>query len=82
MKPSIFEHPEFDARLFYPRPDRTPSPDGARDHYVDVDGARIHVREHTAPDAKLALLVFHGNGEVVADYDRAAPQFARAGGRA
>lgn len=56
----------------------TPPPDGARDLRVPVDGAELHVRLHRQTGAT-ALLLFHGNGEVVSDYDAVAPEFARAG---
>lgn len=76
---SIFDRDEFNDRLFFPRPDASPPPPGATDRMVDVDGARLHVRSYAAPAGSATLLLFHGNGEVVADYDDAAPRFARAG---
>ena len=69
---SIFDSREFNERLFFPRPDTTPPPLGATDQLIDG----LHVRVH---DAGLpTLLLFHGNGEVVADYDDQAVQFAAA----
>jgi alpha-beta hydrolase superfamily lysophospholipase len=76
---SIFDSPEFTDRLFFPRTDASAPPAGAVDRMIDVDGARIHVRSHAAAPGAPTLLLFHGNGEVVADYDDAAPRFARAG---
>ena len=76
---SVFDSHEFNERLFFPRADASPAPAGATDHMVEVDGARLHVRIHAAPAGAPTLLLFHGNGEVVADYDDAAAQFARAG---
>jgi len=76
---SIFDSNEFNERLFFPRGDASPAPAGATDEMVELDGARLHVRIHAAPAAMPTLLLFHGNGEVVADYDAAAAQFARAG---
>jgi pimeloyl-ACP methyl ester carboxylesterase len=76
---SVFDGAGFTGRLFYPRRDKSPPPAGAVDRFVDVPGARLHLREHTAADARATILLFHGNGEVVADYDEAAPQFAEAG---
>lgn len=77
--PSIFDDPRFNASLFFPtkRPLR-PAP-GARDLWVDVEGARLHLRAHDAPGAAVTLLLFHGNGETVPDYDQAAPAFADVG---
>jgi alpha-beta hydrolase superfamily lysophospholipase len=75
---SIFDRDEFNHALFYPRADTT-QPQGAVDHMIDVaPGIRVHVREHRRA-ARCTLLLFHGNGEVVADYDEAAERFAEAG---
>jgi alpha-beta hydrolase superfamily lysophospholipase len=76
---SIFDSDEFTDRLFFPRSDASPPPPGAIDRTVPVEGAQLHVRVHRAPPGAPTLLLFHGNGEVVADYDTAAPRFARAG---
>lgn len=75
---SIFDRDDFTASLFFPRPDATP-PGSATDLAVDVVGAELHVRCHPAPTARCALLLFHGNGEVVADYDGASGRFAACG---
>lgn len=75
---SIFDSDEFNDRLFVPRRDASPTPRGADDRLIDVDGAKLHVRIHP-PAGGTILLLFHGNGEVVADYDLAAALFARAG---
>jgi len=76
---SIFDRDEFNERLFFPRPDASPPPPGASDLMVDVDGAQLHVRVHAAEATRGTLLLFHGNGEVVADYDDTAARFAEAG---
>jgi alpha-beta hydrolase superfamily lysophospholipase len=76
---SIFDHDAFNRALFFPRRDASAPPDGAIDRFVDVGGAKLHIRQHAAPTARCTLLLFHGNGEVVADYDGAAPLFADAG---
>lgn len=76
---SFFDSAELNRRLFYPRRDTSASPAGAVDRFVDVPGARLHLREHAAPASRATVLVFHGNGEVVADYDEAAPLFEAAG---
>lgn len=78
--PSLFDSPLFNNTLFYPRRDRTPAPRGARDRFVEVEpGVRLHLRTHERPGARAACLLFHGNGEVVADYDGAVEHFAEAG---
>lgn len=79
---SLFDSPEFSERLFFPRGDVTPPPDGAVDDFVEVDGASLHVRYHGVSAEgrdRRTLLLFHGNGEVVGDYDDAAGLFAAAG---
>jgi alpha-beta hydrolase superfamily lysophospholipase len=76
---SIFDSDEFNDRLFVPRDDASPPPPWAHDRMIDVEGAQLHVRVHDAPAGRGTLLLFHGNGEVVADYDGAAEKFARVG---
>jgi pimeloyl-ACP methyl ester carboxylesterase len=76
---SLFDAPEFSARLFFPRGDATPPPDGAMDDFVEVGGASLHVRYHGVSPERRTLLLFHGNGEVVSDYDDSAGLFAAAG---
>jgi len=80
----VFDSDEFNDALFYPRRDWAPPPPGAVD--LDVPGdATLHLRWHgpVRRDARAmpTLLLFHGNGEVVADYDDAAEMFAEAGAR-
>ena len=60
--------------LFYPRRDFTPCPEGAFDLLIPVEGeisisCRFYARNKRWP----WLLYFHGNGEVVSDYDEIAP---------
>jgi alpha-beta hydrolase superfamily lysophospholipase len=81
MGAEVFDSAEFTSRLFYPRRDDSYPPQGAQDLLVDVPGAKLHVRVHPAPEARRGLLLFHGNGEVVADWDEVAPLFASAGAR-
>ncbi|MGE0401369.1 MAG: alpha/beta hydrolase [Kofleriaceae bacterium] len=76
---SLFDSPAFNERLFFPRGDVTPPPEGADDDFVEVGGASLHVRYHGVSPERRTLLLFHGNGEVVADYDDAAGLFAAAG---
>lgn len=77
---SVFDHPAFTASLFYPSPVTSPPPPDARDLFVDVaSDARLHVRVHARPTHRVTVLLFHGNGEVVADYDSAARDFAYRG---
>lgn len=76
---SIFDRDEFNQRLFFPTAIHGAAPAAARDLTIEVPGARLHLRWHRAPTPRPTLLLFHGNGEVVADYDRIAPAYAAAG---
>ncbi len=77
---SIFDSQVFNANLFFPRADTYPTPSGVDDYYIDVaDGVRIHARRHPNPSSKLSLLFFHGNGEIVSDYDGLAELFSSLG---
>jgi pimeloyl-ACP methyl ester carboxylesterase len=74
-----FDDAAFNRRLFYPRRDTSFPPEGAADRLIAVPGARLHLRKHAANGARTTVLLFHGNGEVVADYDDVAPLFADCG---
>ena len=77
---SIFDSQVFNANLFFPRADSSPALAGTDEYYIDAEeGVRIHVRCHPNPDAKVSLLFFHGNGEIVSDYDNLAEHFSRLG---
>jgi alpha-beta hydrolase superfamily lysophospholipase len=67
---SVFDRPEILQFMFYPRGEYSLPPSGATDHFVEVGGGvsvscRFYEADRTAP----SILFFHGNGEVVADYD-------------
>lgn len=78
----VLDRPEVSASIFHPRTElgTGPSDDAVSDHLISVDtdthvGARFHC---TAPNGA-NLLFFHGNGEIVADYDELGPVFGRSG---
>lgn len=77
MSQSLFDSDAFNRALFFPRPDAAAGPPGAEDLFVEVRGARLHLRLHRAAAATSTTLLFHGNGEVVADYDGLAEAFLR-----
>ena len=80
--PSLLDDPIFSANAFFPRKDEGPPPRGAIDVSLRVaTDVLLHARIHPAPDAKVSIVLFHGNGEVVSDYDAFAPRFADAGAR-
>lgn len=75
---TIFDRPEFNRALFFPRRTSSPRPPGSRDLFVEVEGgAKLHVRVHERPATEAMVLLFHGNGEVVADYDDLADVWER-----
>ena len=71
---SLLDQPFLQKFIFYPRKDFTPCPGNAFDLSVGVAGGvsiacRFYMGEHEWP----WVLFFHGNGEVVSDYDEIAP---------
>ncbi len=59
--------------IFYPREESGPCPRYAFDGFVHAaDGVVVHCRFYKDDDAWPWLLYFHGNGEVVSDYDEIA----------
>jgi len=83
--PSDYSHldrPEVLMKLFHPRPEY-----GANEKSVNaidllmpvehniVVGGRFHMRDRSASN----ILFFHGNGEIVADYDELGPLYNRMG---
>lgn len=76
----LLDRPEVLSFMFYPRPQAAPPPAGARDLFVDVAaGVAVHCRWHPLAAGAPAVLFFHGNGEVVADYDGLAPVYRQYG---
>jgi pimeloyl-ACP methyl ester carboxylesterase len=79
---SPLDVPEVLLRLFHPRPEFSfaSAPPSSQDLLIPVAedvvvGARFHP---LGPDAP-TILFFHGNGEIVGDYDEVAPFFVRQG---
>lgn len=77
---SWLDRPEVLGMVFYPRHDPSPPPPGAEDHLVPVaPGVAVSLRCYLQEKAAASLLLFHGNGEVAADYDGIAPFYWRLG---
>lgn len=77
---SLLDKPIFIRFMFYPRQDTTPCPANAFDLPVQVDeNASISCRFYPGDAAWPWLIYFHGNGEVVSDYDDLAPLYNRIG---
>lgn len=79
---SAFDRPEILMFLFHPRPEWGPprSPSSSEDMLIPVEkdvvvGARFYLAGKDAP----TILFFHGNGEIVADYDDIGPLYVRMG---
>lgn len=79
---SELDRPEILSFLFYPRPEwGTPPESPGQTHLmIPVDdgnqvGAALHIANQTAP----TMLFFHGNGEIVADYDDMGAMYAGMG---
>ena len=82
MDYSPLDRPEVLAAVFHPRPDLGPAPvdPHIKDHWIQVEkGIQVGARFYNASAAGANLLFFHGNGEIVADYDQLAPFYNRLG---
>jgi hypothetical protein len=78
---AILDRPEILARLFHPRREWTDKPAG-KGHDLDIPVApdqTIGARAHMVSVGDPTLLFFHGNGEIVADYDELGPLFSERG---
>ena len=79
---SALDRPDVLMSLFHPRQSPGPAPGGGRFQEIlipvegDVGvGARFHMAHARGP----TILFFHGNGEIVSDYDDIGPMFNRLG---
>lgn len=67
-------------QMFFPRPDLSQARPGAEDFRIEVaPGVRVHARFHPASASSPTILFFHGNGEVVSDYDDVAEEYRASG---
>ena len=67
---SKIDTPDGRSCVFYPRNESGPCPKDAFDHFVPVDDAvAVHCRFYRQDDSWPWILFFHGNGEVISDYD-------------
>lgn len=77
---SVFDSHAFNANLFFPREDGTMPPAHSDEIFIDVEpNVSLHVRRHPSAEARFSLLFFHGNGEIVSDYDNLANHFSALG---
>jgi alpha-beta hydrolase superfamily lysophospholipase len=78
----VLDRPDVLQVLFHPR--RTEGPVDGGDRFRELlipvdDDVSIGARFYPAPDPAATILFFHGNGEIVPDYDAIAPLFGRTG---
>jgi len=76
----VLDQPEVIASIFHPRPEpeKTSVGGSASDHLIPVDdNTHVGARFHAPSPSGANLLYFHGNGEIVADYDDLGPLFGR-----
>lgn len=79
---NLLDQPEISQALFYPRKERphAPLPPGARRVSLEVEpGIIVGGRLYPAGQRDPAILFFHGNGEIAADYDGVAPLYTGMG---
>ncbi len=79
---SSFDHPAIASFLFYPRPEETRSLVGENISELSIPverdiavGGKIFISGKKAP----SILFFHGNGEIVIDYDDLGPLYTNLG---
>ncbi|HVN98204.1 MAG TPA: alpha/beta hydrolase [Syntrophorhabdaceae bacterium] len=73
---AVVDNPSVLAYVFYPREDFSPCPAFAFDRFVTVaEDVLIHCRFYKGEAGWPWILYFHGNGEVVSDYDEISPFF-------
>jgi pimeloyl-ACP methyl ester carboxylesterase len=77
---SLLDRPQIRQIMFYPRAERSPAPAGGRELSVGVaNGVSLHARVYPGSADRPTIVFFHGNGEVVADYDDIALLYLHAG---
>lgn len=77
---SMLDRPEILQFVFHPRQAFTKGPPNSTDYPIPVEngisiGCRFYIDNRSSP----SILFFHGNGEVVSDYDGIAPLFNQIG---
>jgi fermentation-respiration switch protein FrsA (DUF1100 family) len=77
---TLLDRPEVCRALFHPRGEWDPSSGNDNVHMIPVDGnVAIGARFHLAGASAANMLFFHGNGEILADYDDVGPLYNRLG---
>ncbi|MGD0276989.1 MAG: alpha/beta fold hydrolase, partial [Syntrophales bacterium] len=79
---TVFDRPEILSTLFYPRPEWGNEPSGGPFHSLKIpvgNNVEIGARFYPAKPGDPTILFFHGNGEIVADYDDLVPIYGQRG---
>jgi len=77
---SILDQPDVLRVIFSPRKGWTPPPPKATDFIVPIeDDVSIACRFYRSGHSSPSILYFHGNGEIVYDYDEVAPYYNKLG---
>ncbi len=78
---SVLDRQEILSAVFYPRPDPSPAaPEGSQDLFIPAEeGASLMARAHQGPREGASIIFFHGNGEIVSDYDELGRIYNRIG---
>lgn len=77
---AVLDRPEILNCLFHPRPDIAAFPSSGPDAVIRIPvekGIRIGAKFHMVDKASPVILFFHGNGEIVSDYDDMAMIYQR-----
>jgi pimeloyl-ACP methyl ester carboxylesterase len=80
MDYSKLDQPEVLKFIFHPRKEilSVPLPPNTINHGIAIDeGIRLHSRIHLAGKNDPNILFFHGNGEIVSDYDLIGPLYGK-----
>ena len=73
---SLIDLPHILQMVFYPRDEYTPCPKNSFDIAVPMeDGVEVFTRFYMKDLKQPSILYFHGNGEVIYDYDDVAPLY-------
>ena len=77
---SLLDRPEVLSLVFHPRPEQRRPGIPGRDLLIPVEErVMVGARFHPADQSAVNILFFHGNGEIVADYDDMGPIYNRMG---
>jgi len=78
---SALDRPEIVSAVFHPRPDLALAPSqDSQELFIPVEeGVALMARVHQGLPQGANILFFHGNGEIVSDYDQLGPIYSQMG---